>query len=658
MRALLWNPKRITVLLGSLLLLLVVGCGTSEAPAAAPAEQPAAQAQQAQQQQPAQGSQPAQQTQQQQPAQQSQPAPASQQQSGSSAPEPAQSTGRTESRSLAVGQETAPTPVPQAQPEPAMEATESRLDKLGVAVGAQAYDTNYSYKVIISGYLDKRPVLEWLVGVDRFTGGYEPMLAESWEMAPNGQDWTFKLRQGVQWHDGWGEFTAQDVRHSAWLLVSPTSTASGISTWRQYQGVTKADYETPEVIAEKSAEFIEILDDYTVVLHNQSVFPEALYQFGYRRNLPMESKARWDGVGGDEAYGDKIVGTGPLKFVERVEGSHVSYEAVDEHWRVVPDYDELEFRWVSESSTRVAALLTEQVHLADIERAVREDVIADGMIFIPGQFGEIMHRWSFAGNYHTTPENLDPDNPLLDQRVRLAMAKAVNREAIAEALLPGTQVKIGVEAYYPFDPIMAELQWPGIINPEWGERWESQYGYDPEGARQLLAEAGYADGGPEFGIALYTLSGFPESIDIGQAIALDFEAVGMKPSLEQWDFPKIRSGRRSRELGGIIYPSSTAGDFSLYGIQTNYYSKGTVRSFEHPDLDAVFEKLQTHLDPPDRAKILQEIGDICYDFVCSLPMFSLPPDIAANPKYIESYVYPGFINSYFTHLEYVETKSE
>ena len=216
------------------------------------------------------------------------------------------------------------------------------------------------------------------------------------------------------------------------------------------------------------------MDDHTVILHNQSVFPEALYQFGYRRNMPMESKARWDGVGGDEGYGAKIVGTGPLKFVERVEGSHVSYEAVDEHWRVVPQYQELEFRWVGESSTRVAALLTEQVHLADIERALRTQEFTDkGSRFIPAQFGELMHRWSFSGNYHTTPENLDPTNLFLDQKVRLAMAKAVNRVAIAAALIPGFEVKMGAASLYPFDTRLAELQWPGIINPAWEDNWEA-----------------------------------------------------------------------------------------------------------------------------------------------------------------------------------------
>ena len=622
MRTTLRNPKHVIAVLLSLMLALIVACGSSAAPAAETTTDPQIQpAQPAQQQQPSASSD----------------TPAQEMPGSSAAQEPAMS-------------QTAPTAAPQANEAPM--AAEARLAKLGVAVGAQSYDTNYSYKVIISGYLDKRPVLEWLVGVDRFTGQYEPQLAESWEMAPNGKDWTFKLREGVEFHDGWGEFTSQDVRHSAWLLVSPTSTASGISTWRQYQGVNKDD--EPETVMERSAEFIEIVDDQTVIIHNQSVFPEALYQFGYRRNWPMESKARWDGVGGDEAYGDKMIGTGPLKFVERIEGSHVSYEAVDEHWRVVPQYKELEFRWVGESSTRVAALLTNQVQIADIERALREEIIAQGMTFIPAQFGELMHRWTFSGNYHTTPEYLDPTNPFLNQKVRLAMAKAINRKAIAEALLPGFDVKFGAEAYYPFDTRLAELQWPGIINPDWAANWDAQYGYDPEGARRLLAEAGFADG-LEFSVALYTVSGLPEVIDIGQAMALDFEAVGMKPKLEQWDFPKIRSGRRARELHGVLFPGATPGAFSLYNIQTNFYSKGTVRSFEHPDLDAVFEQLQTTLVPEERAKILQEMGNLCFELVCSLPMFAIAPDIAVNPKYVKDYVYPGFINSFYTHLEYVET---
>ena len=79
-----------------------------------------------------------------------------------------------------------------------------------------------------------------------------------------------------------------------------------------------------------------------------------------------------------------MVGTGPFKFSERVEGSHVKYEATDEHWRVVPQYKQLEFRSIEESSTRMAALLTEQVHMAVIERAVQDQVTKRGMKMISG----------------------------------------------------------------------------------------------------------------------------------------------------------------------------------------------------------------------------------------------------------------------------------
>ena len=52
---------------------------------------------------------------------------------------------------------------------------------------------------------------------------------------------------------------------------------------------------------------------------------------------------------------------------------------------------------------------------------------------------------------------------------------------------------------------------------------------------------------------------------------------------------------------------------------------------------------------------MQEIGDYCFEMVCTIPMFAIAPDIAANPNYVKDYVYPGFINSFYTHLEYVET---
>ena len=538
-----------------------------------------------------------------------------------------------------------PTPIP-VQVVEAKDVSE-RLDKVAIAVGGQSWDSNYSYKVNISGFLDKWPVSEYLVGVDNKTGGYTAELATEWSVAENGKDWTFKLREDIPWQDGYGEFTAEDVRHSMWLLVQPTAAPSGASTWRKIMGTSRGDDEATTMA--RAEEVVEIINDHEVVIHLGIVLPEALFNLGKRRNLPMESKARWDAVG-DEGMGDKMVGTGPLEYVERVEGSHVLYDAVDEHWRVVPEYHQLEFRAIAETQTRLASLLTEQVHLAVIERSIRDEVTSRGFAFVDGEFPGIQHHWTFWGNFHTRPDDLDPNNPMLIKEVRQAMAKAVNREAIVHALLPGAKVQI--PSYVKFTAL-DEVVWPGLINPEWADRWDDMYGYDPEAAQQLLAEAGYPDGF-EFTLALDSDAALPEVIDIGQAMALDFEAIGLKPELANIEASKIRSQRRAWDIHNTLSGSSGY-SYTVYHIETYFCTCGSVRTFTDSYLDARIDELNVTVDANERIRIMREVGDFCYDNFCALPMFDIAPDIAINPKYIESYVFPGFISGFYTHLEYIET---
>ena len=207
---------------------------------------------------------------------------------------------------LVVERVVIPTPIPVQVVE--AKATSERLDKVAIAVGGQSWDSNYSYKVNISGFLDKWPVSEYLVGVDNATGGYTAELATEWSIAENGKDWTFKLREDIPWQDGYGNFTAEDVRHSMWLLVQPTAAPSGASTWRKIMGTSRGDDEATTLA--RAEEVVEIVNDHEVVIRLGIVLPEALFNLGKRRNLPMESKARWDAVG-DEGMGEKMVGTAP-----------------------------------------------------------------------------------------------------------------------------------------------------------------------------------------------------------------------------------------------------------------------------------------------------------------------------------------------------------
>lgn len=220
-----------------------------------------------------------------------------------------------------------------------------KLDRLKIAVAPLGFDSNLTWSHTISGLLDKRPALEFLVGVDRYTGQYIPELAEKWDMAPDGKTWTIQLRQGIQFHEHWGEFTARDVRHAVFLITQPDAAASGTTFWRGVMGVTKTD--TVEDVIKKTTQHVEIVDNYTVVFHLQQVVPEFVENISSIQDLPMESKARWD-AGGKDLYGQKVVGTGPFEFVERKLGSHVLYKRVENHWRHTPEYRELEFRWVPE----------------------------------------------------------------------------------------------------------------------------------------------------------------------------------------------------------------------------------------------------------------------------------------------------------------------
>src|SRR5919198_1402435 len=116
-----------------------------------------------------------------------------------------------------------------------------KLERLIVAVAPLGWDTNFTWLQSRSGMLDKRPALEYLIGIDRNTGAYIPELAEKWEMSPDGKDWTITLRKGVPFHDHWGEFTARDVRHSVFLITQPESVQTDASIFRTLMGIGKAD---------------------------------------------------------------------------------------------------------------------------------------------------------------------------------------------------------------------------------------------------------------------------------------------------------------------------------------------------------------------------------------------------------------------------------
>ena len=522
-----------------------------------------------------------------------------------------------------------------------------KLERLVMAVAPLGWDTNFSWLQSRSGMLDKRPALEYLVGIDHNTGAYIPQLAEKWEMAPDGKSWTLWLRKGVKFHEQWGEFTAKDVRHSIFLISQPESVQTDSGLWRTFMGIGKGD--SLEEGAKKIEQMVEIVNDHQVIIHTKGVTPELVDTLSAKSDLVMESKARWD-AGGKELYNQKVVGTGPFEFVERKVGSYVLYKRVENHWRKTPEVKELEFRWVPEGVTRLATLIAGEVHISDIDRALQKDAVSKGMKIVAGKLTAIGHEWLFGGMYFATPEKLDSKQPFVDKRVRQAMNMAINRQAIATNILGGKAQPMRVTR---FNPQTDEPLWPGIMNPDWDKRAEDLYGYNPTKAKKLLEEAGYKNGF-EFTVYLYTLPGLPEITDIGQALALDWEAVGLKPKLTEIDFPRVREQYRTKSIHGSVW-ALRGSDSGLNILRIfNKAKDSVVYTYEHPYIEERLEALGKVVDKAERARLLREIGDHKFNEFAEMPLFLLYAEAGVNPKYIAEYNFPGSITGFFTHLEYLK----
>ena len=129
-----------------------------------------------------------------------------------------------------------------------------------------------------SGVVVYRMSAEYMVEAGRFDGSYEPMLATEWSITPDGRTWNFKLRQGLPWQRGWGEFTAQDVSHSMDYYTNPECRA------------TYSDYFRTDPGTE-----VEIVNDYEVNMHMQlRPAVDFLYWLSSYRGIPQSSSAQWN----------------------------------------------------------------------------------------------------------------------------------------------------------------------------------------------------------------------------------------------------------------------------------------------------------------------------------------------------------------------------
>ena len=127
-------------------------------------------------------------------------------------------TSVTQAEATATPTQILPTSRPNRTVPPTPTRPPAQVNRLEVILPPSGYDANVPWHGGLTGLLDKRPALEFLIGVSRSDGTLQPELATRWEIAPDGMSWRFELREGVVFHDGWGQWTARDVVHTAWAV--------------------------------------------------------------------------------------------------------------------------------------------------------------------------------------------------------------------------------------------------------------------------------------------------------------------------------------------------------------------------------------------------------------------------------------------------------
>jgi ABC-type transport system substrate-binding protein len=158
--------------------------------------------------------------------------------------------------------------------EAAEEATVQRL----IFGSAGFTESNRFWTIARLEHLQYDPFLETLLDVDPKTGEFTPRLAEKWQASPDSKEWTFWLRKGVQFHNGFGEFTAKDVVHSHSFMLRPDTTSGFAPLWHQ-------------------VEEIKVIDDHQVVFRLKRPMAIIPYLTSRASDLRMVSKAQWDKEG-------------------------------------------------------------------------------------------------------------------------------------------------------------------------------------------------------------------------------------------------------------------------------------------------------------------------------------------------------------------------
>lgn len=441
-------------------------------------------------------------------------------------------------------------------------------------------------------------IFDRLVDVEVGTDGNSkivPSLAESWDISDDGLEYTFHLRQGVKFHNG-NDFTAEDVAYTFHRMLT---VEGGVNT-EFIDQIKGAD----ELLAGETdtLEGVEVVDDYTIKVTLKEPFA------GFLASISSPGVSIYDSEA-TEAAGDQFgmdpavtVGTGPFEFSSWSFNNQLVLTRNEDYWKGASGLPGVVIKIIPDTETQSMMFESGELDILDLDYAA--DSVDRFTETYPYQ---IVQGPRVGIVYFTMNFNKEP---FQDVRVRKAVQMSIDRQAILDALYGGRgQVEQGI---FPH----------GLIgfNPD-----QEEIKYDPEAAKALLAEAGYADG---FDMEIAADSSASDTMTMALEIVSDQLAeVGIRAEIKNYDESTWLETRKSGELGSFI--STWSADYNdpdnfIYTFFGNE-EKTRIRSINYPDTEVMerVAKARTIVNEDERLaeyKALEE--KIIHEDAAWVPMFS------------------------------------
>ena len=459
------------------------------------------------------------------------------------------------------------------------------------------------------GTINNGKIYETLVERNNETLELDPVLAESWEISDDKLTYTFKIREGIKWHDG-TPFTSADVVFSYNTIMNPKVDSPQLRSY--YQEIRD----------------VKAIDDLTVEFTYARPYFLALEFCG---GMPLVPKHIFDkGDFNTNPAGRSPIGTGPYKFVNWTTGREVVLEKNQDYWGQKPKLDKIVFKIITDNTVAFQVLKREELDVSGLtpiqwERQTNSPAFKDN-------FDKLSF---FAPNYSYIGWN--SQRPFFaDKQVRTALTHLVNRELILEKIL----YKLGAIVTNPFY----------INSPQYDKSIEP-YPYDPKKAEELLEQAGWIDhdgdgirdkDGVKFAFEFLIPGGSETGEKIATILKEELDNTGIQMDIRKTEWAVFTTRLHERNFDAVTLAWSMSVESDPYQIWSSTQAeKGSnFIGFKNEEIDEILEEARTEFDKEKRNELYRTFSQLIHEQQPYTFLFCRKSTIAVNKRFENVLVYP------------------